>query len=186
MTELNSSISNTNINRESHEKIFFVGRSVSNDDPDSDTGTDTNFGNAMSTGDISSYELKQSMHSIKKFTGKFRKISGNEGHTMKIELKHQGEIKKLFIKLSNEDKGHFAYLNDKNTNKIHIHHSFGFATFTIDESKNHLMEENHTDGENWMWEKEGASLCHVSPSENQSIPELLSLINTSPNMLSYS
>ena len=152
MVELNPSISNININRETPESIFSgYSRSVSYADSETD---------------LSRFEWIQS---IKKFIGKFYKISGNEGHTMNIELKNQGASRNIFLKLSNEDQGHFAHIDDKNISKIHIHHSFGFATLTIDHSKNYIMEENHTDGENWMWEREGPSLSHANPSGIQSI-----------------
>ena len=151
MTELNPSISNNNINRLTPESLF----SSFNSNVSFDLG-----------GSIFNNECIQT---IEKFIGKFRKISGNEGHTMNIELKNQGEIKNIFLKLSTEHTGHFAHLDDKYMNKINIQHSFGFATFTIDHSNSHMMEENHTDGENWMWEKEGPSLSRVNPSGIESI-----------------
>ena len=132
---LTSFSSNNLIIRGSADSIFNRGMSMS---------TDTDF----------AVTSRGSSEAMQKFVGKFHKISGNEGHTLEMSLQNEGGSLRIFLKLSNEDQGHFRYFDEKNTNKIHIRHSFGFATFTMDDSQNHLMEENHTDGKNWMWESE--------------------------------
>ena len=88
---------------------------------------------------------------MKKFIGRFLKISGNEGHQLELKLEAQGVKLNLYLKLSNDDEGHFANMVQHNIYKFYCRHSFGYAAFTMDNTKKYLMEENLTEGKNWIW-----------------------------------
>ena len=88
---------------------------------------------------------------LRKFLGIWRKISGDEWQRCDITLRGSGHSSNLFFKLNNEREGHFAELDANNLKKIHLRHTFGFATFTMDHSEKYLTEENHSDGTNWVW-----------------------------------
>lgn len=88
---------------------------------------------------------------LRKFVGKWHKISGDEGHTCEITLRMRGSSQLLFLKLCIDQDGHFAELDAYNLTKIHVRHDFGFATFTLDYTGKYLTEENHSDGTNWVW-----------------------------------
>ena len=92
-------------------------------------------------------------NNMSKFLGTWRRISEREGEleTCKITLCEQGNVKRLFLKLRSEQQGHFAEPDAHNLTKIHVQHSYGLSTWTIDYSKKYLSEENHSDGNNWVW-----------------------------------
>ena len=112
------------------------------DDPNSSVNTDAAEGSAASG-------LRE--HNMRKFLGKWRKISGDEWHRCEITLRDRGQSSNLFFKLNIEQEGHFAELDAYNLTKIHVRHTFGFATFTMDYSEKYLTEENHSNGTNWVW-----------------------------------
>ena len=101
-------------------------------------------------------------YNMHKFLGKWRKVSGDEGHRCEITLRERGTASNLFLKLSIEQEGHFAELDANNFTKIHVRHNYGFATFTIDYSEKYLTEENHSDGTNWVWKWEPPSVSSRS------------------------
>lgn len=101
------------------------------------------FGRRRSDGEIGFF--------MKDFIGHFVKISGTEGHHLDIKLTEQANIKVIFLKLSIEPEGHIAAFDYRNHYKFHIQHSYGMATFTTDLPHKYLIEENHTDGKNWIW-----------------------------------
>ena len=106
-------------------------------------------------------------HNMRKFLGKWRKISGDEWHRCEITLRERGSSSDLFFKLNIEQEGHFAELDAYNLTKIHVRHSFGLATFTMDYSNKYLFEENHSNGTNWVFKwvpPEGSSTYSTSTS----------------------
>ena len=106
-----------------------------------------------------------SRQDIMEINGSFKKISGNEDHHLELSVRQNGARKKqIVLKLSIESMERVSTLESigerdmHNNSKIHIEHAFGFATFTLDYTGTYLLEENLTEGKNWMWRFEPISV----------------------------